>query len=170
MFLFGIERILYQRKVVELKRRFDDFSEDKEFMDYLSINNLHLLLGSQFILKNRDYRISDEYKKFLEDYETIYTTVVNEGIALKKDSLKVCLHGVNVSIHSPSITESEAEYDKETGKYNYSIINGLPIDFEKEELREFLYNNRKVINITAKISIQVNEKPCGTIFIGRSRI
>ncbi len=170
MFLFGIERILYQRKVVELKRRFDDFSEDKEFMDYLSINNLHLLLGSQFILKNRDYRISDEYKKFLEDYETIYTTVVNEGIALKKDSLKVCLHGVNVSIHSPSITESEAEYDKETGKYNYSIINGIPIDFEKEELREFLYNNRKVINITAKISIQVNEKPCGTIFIGRSRI
>ena len=89
---------------------------------------------------------------------------------MKKDSLKVCLHEVNVSIHSPSIGESEAEYDKETGKYNYSIINGLPIDFEKDELREFLHNNRKVINITAKISIQVNEKPCGTIFTGRNRI
>lgn len=170
MFLFGIERILYQRKAVDLKRRFDDFSGDREFMDYLSVNNLHLLLGSQFILKNRDYRISDEYKKFLENYETIYTTVVNEGMALKKDSLKVCLHEVNVSVHSPSIGESEAEYDKETGKYNYSIINGLPIDFEKDELREFLHNNRKVINITAKISIQVNEKPCGTIFTGRNRI
>ncbi|MDE6845095.1 MAG: hypothetical protein K2J99_04935 [Lachnospiraceae bacterium] len=71
---------------------------------------------------------------------------------------------------TPSIAESEAEYDKETGKYNYSIINGLPIDFEKDELREFLYNNRKVINITAKISIQVIEKPCGTIFTGRNRI
>lgn len=53
---------------------------------------------------------------------------------------------------------------------SYSIINGLPIDFEKDELREFLYNNRKVINITAKISIQVNEKPCGTIFTRRNRI
>jgi hypothetical protein len=26
---------------------------------------------------------------------------------------------------TPSIAESEAEYDKETGKYNYSIINGF---------------------------------------------
>lgn len=52
----------------------------------------------------------------------------------------------------------------------YSAINGLPIDFEKDELREFLHNNRKVINITAKISIQINEMPCGTIFTGRSRI
>ncbi len=66
--------------------------------------------------------------------------------------------------------ESDAEYDKKTGKYNYSIINGLPIDFEKDELREFLYNNRKVINITAKVSIRVNEKPCGTIFTGRNRL
>ena len=43
------------------------------------------------------------------------------------------------------------------------------IDFDEDELREFLYNNRKVINVTAKISIQVNEKPCGTIFAGRTR-
>lgn len=170
MFLFGIKEILRQRKVVNLKKRFDDFPRDKEFMEYLSANNLHLLLGSQFILRNRDYRISDEYKKFLEDYETIYTAVVIEGIALKRDSVQVCLHDVNVSIHSPSIAESGAEYDEETGKYNYSIINGLPIDFEKDELREFLYNYRKLINITAKISVQVNEKPCGTIFTGRNRL
>lgn len=170
MFLFGIEKILYQRKVVELKNRFDGFSGDKEFMEYLSANNLHLLLGSQFILKNRDYRIRDEYKKFLEEYETIYTAVVNEGIALKKDAVRVCLHDVNVSIHSLSIAESDAEYDKKTGKYNYPIINDIPIDFDKDELREFLHNNRKVINITAKVSIQVNEKPCGTIFTGRNRL
>lgn len=79
----------------------------------------------------------------------------------------MCLHNINVSIHSPSIQEENVEYDKETGKYNYPILNGLPIDFEEDELREFLYNNRKVINVAAKISIQVNEKPCGTIFTGR---
>ena len=62
------------------------------------------------------------------------------------------------------------EYDKETGKYNYPIMSGLPIDFEEDELREFLYNNRKVINVTAKVSIQVNEKLVGTIFTGRKRI
>ena len=169
MFLFGFARFLCQRGVVEFKRRFDDFADDKEFMEYLAANNLHLLLGSQYILKNRDYRISAEYKRFLEDYETIYTTILQEGIALKRDSIRVCLHDVSVSIHSPSIKEENVEYDRETRKYYYPILNGLPIDFDEDELREFLYNNRKVINVTAKISIQVNEKPCGTIFTGRQR-
>ena len=39
---------------------------------------------------------------------------------------------------------------------------------EKDELIEFLYNERKVIKVTAKVSIQVNEIPVGTVFTGRS--
>lgn len=170
MLMLGIENFLYQRRVVEFRNRFDDFSDDKEFMEYLSANNFHILLGSQYILKNRDYRIRAEYNKFLEDYEIIYTSIVNNGMALKKDAIQVCIHDVNVSIHSPSIEEADVEYDKETGKYKYSIMSGLPIDFEESELKEFLYNNRKVINVTAKISIQVNEKPIGTIVTGRKRV
>lgn len=169
MFLFGIARFLFQRGVIESKNRFDDFANDKEFMEYLAANNLHLLLGSQYILKNRDYRISAEYKRFLEDYETMYTAVLQEGIALKRNAIQVCLRSVNVSIHSPSIKEEGVKYDKETKKYYYPILTGLPVDFDEDELREFLYNNRKVINVVAKISIQVNENPCGTIFTGRLR-
>ena len=167
MFLAGIVNFLYQQKVVDVKRRFEDFSGDSDFMKYISTNQLHLLMGSQYILKNRDYKINDKYKKFLEQYDTIYTAVVNNGIGLKKGSVQICLHDINVSIHSPSIAETDAEYDKKTGKYNYSIMKGLPIDFDENELREFLYNNRKIINVTAKLSIQVNEKLCGTIFVGR---
>lgn len=167
MFLFGIEKFLYRRKCLEIKNRFNDFSSDKEFMEYLESNMLKILLGSQFILKNRDYRVSGEYNEFLNDYDTIYTSVVNEAMALKKDAIKVCLHGVNVSIHSPNIKEARAEFDKKTGKYKYSILSGLPIDFDADELSEFLYNNRKMINVTAKISIQVNEKIVGALLTGR---
>ena len=104
---------------------------------------------------------------FLEDYETIYTTIVRKGIALKKGSIQVCLHDINVSIRSPSIEEEKVNYDSVTKKYHYPILDNLPIDFDEEELRKFLYNNRKIITITAKISIQINEKMCGTIFIER---
>ena len=68
-----------------------------------------------------------------------------------------------------SFAKSDFESGKILGKYYYPILNGLSIDFDEDELRKFLYNNRKVINVTAKISIQVNEKPCGTIFAGRTR-
>ncbi len=42
---------------------------------------------------------------------------------MKEDVIQVCLHDVNVSIYSPNIREVEAEYDKETGKYKYSIMS-----------------------------------------------
>ena len=64
MFLYGIERFLLNRKAFEIKNRSDDFEDDKEFMKYLSVNDQHLLLGSQFILKNRDYKMSTDYKTF----------------------------------------------------------------------------------------------------------
>lgn len=166
-FLLGIIRFLYQRRVVEFKKRFDDFDGDKDFIRYLKANNLYLLLGSQYIFKNRDYKIDDEYKRLLDDFDTIYTAVLSDGIALKRNAMQVCLHDIDVSIHPSKIEDykdNEIEYNKESGKYLYSIYKGLPIDFDETELKEFLYNNRKIINITAKISIQVNDNPCGTIF------
>ena len=98
----------------------------------------------------------------------IVESPVIDGIALKEDSIQVCLHEVKVSICSPSIEEENVNYNEQTGKYYYSIINGLPVEFEKDELIEFLYNERKVIKVTAKVSIQVNEIPVGTVFTGRS--
>ena len=162
-FLFGIEKILRQRKVVDYKRRFKDFSDDMDFVKYLEEHHLYLLLGSQYILKNKDYMVSAKYKKLLENYETIYT-ISSDGIALKQNSIEVCLHDVDVTIHPSNIQEEMVEYDEEDGKYKYAIVDGLPIDFDKTELSEFLYNSRKIIDITAHISVQINEKLCGTIF------
>lgn len=43
-------------------------------------------------------------------------------------------------------------------------MSGLTIDFEKDELSEFIRNNYKMIDITALVSIKVNGKTIGTIF------
>ena len=167
-FLRGIERFLLNKKALETKNRFKDFENDKEFMEYLSANNQYLLFGSQLILKNSNYKNRAEFNEFLDKCKTIYTVGELNGIALKEDSIQVCLHEVKVSICSPSIEEENVNYNEQTGKYYYSIINGLPVEFEKDELIEFLYNERKVIKVTAKVSIQVNEIPVGTVFTGRS--
>ena len=60
-FLSSIENFLYKTRVIELKKRFDDFANDIEFMKYLEANNLYLLLGAKDILKNRDYRMNSKY-------------------------------------------------------------------------------------------------------------
>lgn len=120
-------------------------------------------------MKNRFNDFSDD-KEFLNDYNTIYTSVVNEAMVIKKDSIRVSLHDINVSVHSPKIKESSAKYDEKTGKYKCSILNGLPIDFDANELSEFFCNNRKIINVTAKIFVQVNERVVGALFTGKRGI
>lgn len=162
-FLKGIRDYLCEKGVVERKHRFKDFANDKEFMEYLTTNNMHYLLGSAIILKNEDYKNNNEYKRFLEKYETMYTTLLPEGIALRKNAVQIQLHEIKASISSPKLEEQNIKYDSKTKEYQYSIINGLLIDFEEKELREFLHNNRKLIKITADVSIRVSENPCGTI-------
>lgn len=168
-FLYGIMMFLYRRKAIEFRDRFDDFLDDREYMNYLETNQLNTLLGSQFILSNRNYKYASEFKRFIEQYETIYTSFVNEGLALKDNAISVCLHDVNVSIHPARLQETEVKWNKETGKYTYSIANGLPIDFDEKELQEYLYNNKKVINITAKVSVQINHIPAGIILTGKRK-
>lgn len=165
-FLYGIVSFLVKRKVVEFKSRFSDFKNDEEFMEYLTAKELSVLLGSRYIMKNKDWHLNDMYDNFIENRETIFTSLLREGIALKRGAVQVCLHDVNVSIHPLTVGESNAKFDEKSKKYSYSILDGLSIDFEEDELREFLYNNRKVIDVTAKVSIQVNEDICGTIFTG----
>ena len=167
-FLYGILSFLIKRKVVEFKSRFNDFKNDEEFMEYLTAKELSIMLGSRYVMKNRDWHLNDMYDNFIENRETIFTSFLRDGIALKRGAIQICLHDVNVSIHPLTVAESNAKFDSKSKKYSYSIVEGLPIDFEEDELREFLYNNRKVIDVTAKISIQVNEDICGTIFTGNN--
>ncbi|MBQ8804693.1 MAG: hypothetical protein IJZ53_13780 [Tyzzerella sp.] len=164
--LVGIANYLYKSNDVELKNRTRDFIDDKDFINYLNANSLKILLGSQYAVANRDYELAAEFKRFKEECETVFTDAVREGILLKENAIQVSLIDVNVSVNSSSISEEKVEYDNELDAYYYPIINGVPIEFTENELEEFLYNKRKIISVTAKISVNVKESPAGTIITG----
>ena len=55
------------------------------------------------------------------------------------------------------------EYNSETKKYIYEISSGMSVEFEKSELESFIYNQRKILDISAKISVVVTKENVGTI-------
>lgn len=69
-------------------------------------------------------------------------------------------------IRSQSISDEKQNYNEETGLYTYSIYSGMPIDFKEHELDAFLHDNRKVIEISAKISVQTATERVGTLVMG----
>ena len=165
-FSLGLEWILRKRNVLDKVNRVKDFSDDRDYMNYLHSNNLELLIGSKYVLSNRDYSLNHEFENLTENWKTIYTMLMENGLALRKDSIKVCIHSIEVVIRSQSISDEKQSYNEETGLYTYSIYSGMPIDFREHELEAFLHDNRKVIEISAKISVQTATERVGTLVMG----
>jgi len=154
---------LSKQNVVEIKNRWNDFSDDREFMKYLEENQLKWLFGSKFALSNRDYKLKDEFNAFIEHYNCIYTGLTRNGLAIKENSIKIYLHDVNVSIRPAKISDENVKYDNELKTYKYSIYSGMQLEFDKKELKEYLYNMRKIIEISIVVSIQIEGESIGAI-------
>lgn len=165
-FSLGLEWILRNRNVLDKVDREKDFADDRDYMNYLQSNNLELLIGYKHVLANRDYSLTREFEKLTENWKVIYTMFMENGLALKRGSIKVCIHSIEVVIRSQSMSDEKQSYNKETGLYTYSIYSGMPVDFEEHELEAFLHDNRKVIEITAKISVQTATERVGTLVMG----
>lgn len=165
-FALGLEWILKRQNVLDKVDRIKDFSDDRDYMNYLQSNSVELLIGSKYVLVNRDYRLASEFEKLAEGWKVIYTMLMENGLALKKNSIKVCIHSVEVTIRPQGISDEKQNYNEETSLYTYSIYSGMPIDFEEHELEAFLHNNRKVLEISAKISVQAMEERIGILVIG----
>lgn len=110
--------------------------------------------------------MTHEFEKLTEDWIVIYTMLMENGLALKKGSIKVCIHSIEVVIRPQNVSDEKQSYNKETGLYTYSIYSGMPIDFEGHELEAFLHDNRKVVEISAKISVQTMKERVGTLVVG----
>ena len=165
-FALGLEWILKKRNVLDQMDRIKDFSDDMDYMNYLKSNHLELLIGSKFVLANKDYSMTHEFEKLTDNWHVIYTMLMENGLALKTGSVKVCIHSIEVVIRSQSISDEKQNYNEETGLYTYSIYSGMPIDFKEHELDAFLHDNRKVIEISAKISVQTATERVGTLVMG----
>lgn len=164
-FSLGLEWILRKRNALDQVDRIKDFSDDRDYMNYLHSNNLELLIGSKYVLDNKNYSLTHEFEKLTENWKVIYTMLMESGLALKRDSIKVCIHSIEVEIRSQNISDEKQSYNKETGLYTYSIYSGMPIDFKENELEAFLHDNRKVIEISAKISVQTATERIGTLIV-----
>ena len=165
-FSLGLEWILKRQNVLDKVDRIKDFADDRDYMNYLQSNNLELLIGSKYVLVNRDYRLTHEFEKLTEDWKVIYTMFMKNGLALKKDSIKVCIHSIEVTIRPQSISDEKQNYNEETKLYTYSIYSGMLIDFEEHELEAFLHDNRKIMEISAKVSVKVTKEKIGTLVMG----
>ncbi|MBE5956260.1 MAG: hypothetical protein E7253_07385 [Lachnospiraceae bacterium] len=159
----GVTNILQKIGLLDIKNKLSDFTSDIEYIEYLKCNDIDVLLGSQYAIKNKEYKNTELFKEYSEECKCIYTGFIGYGLALNSGNVKICIHDVNVSIHSLTLGETKLNFDEKKQRYIYEISHGMPVEFTKEELKTFIYNERKILDISVKVSVISSKEKVGIV-------
>ncbi len=156
-------------EVVERKISFDS---DLEFRNYLKDNGYSELVGSEYTFGCTDYNLHAEHTEFLKSQICKFIRTCNKSVALKKNALFVSISNVQVDILSPELCDYKLEKNDETEKYTYSPIQGIALDFEEKEIKEYLHDDQKIIRISIDVEVGVSifEKQKAGVIVCRDSI
>lgn len=144
------------------------FESDQKFREYLIDNNYEILMGSQYPFGVTDYTAYDIHSDFLNSMECKFVSGGKDGVALKRDALYIKLNDITVDITSPEIDDFDFDVDAETGLYEYAPVQGITLDFEKEELRNFFKDERKLVDVYINITLGFDVDGDNGVIIKRS--
>ena len=152
------EELLKKKCVKQIKR--NEFN-DIEYMSFLKKENIKMLLGADYVVKNKNRNNDKEFKKLTADFLCVYTRYMQDGLALSEGSISLSIQDIVVAIRPVSLIGSKAIWSEEKNKYKYEMSGGVTALFEEEELKEYLENERKVVDITLKANIGINNEQRG---------
>lgn len=143
------------------------FQTDEEFRSFIESNHYEFLIGSQYAFGATNYMEYKKHNDFLSGLNCIFINGANEGLALRERTLFLRLNNIEVDISSPRIEDVEVEVDESNGLYCYSPEQGISLEFDEDEIRNYLYNERKRIDIYFNVTVGFEVKKENGVFITR---
>lgn len=141
--------------------------DDTQYLSDMKSAGVDLLIGSEFELRSKDYRNWKEVSNFFEACECIFVEGTRSALAIHKDSLRIAIRDISVSVFDSSLdTDNDVEYVEDTGKYRIKVLNGIAGEFTKEEAEQYIKNQKKVATISVKVTIKTMKPEIGYIVIG----
>ena len=141
-----------------------DFKDDQDYIHYLQSNQLTWLVGSEFLLMNQDYQTSEKFREATKDYKWVKSIGCRYAMAVRKESVRFYIKEIVVTIRTAGIKDIDVENDN--ADFAYEPIKDVKLTYkDRRELEEFIGQEKKVIEVTAKIAVAVyGEQPVGIYF------
>ena len=141
-----------------------DFKDDQDYIHYLQSNQLTWLVGSEFLLMNQDYQTSEKFREATKDYKWVKSIGCRYAMAVRKESVRFYIKEIVVTIRTAGIKDIDVENDN--ADFAYEPIKDVKLTYkDRRELEEFIGQEKKVIEVTAKIAVAVyDEQPVGIYF------
>lgn len=152
-FVYVIANKLYREsKINTISRK--SFDTDEDLLEYINSHKDSVIIGSEFILRPMDFRHRENFIEAIHEAEYYTTGAHGLALLLNKNSLKISITKIRVGTHIPAIYETDAKYDKDTSIYSFEVSHNMTIDFTEEELKNYLKNKRRIVNIVVHFTIE----------------
>ena len=86
---------------------------------------------------------------------------------IRENTLHIFIDDIRIGTHSGTLSEERNDiiFDSRTQSYLYEVTNNIPIEFNKDELLQYLHDRRKIVNIVVYISVQKEEGKIGNLLV-----
>lgn len=130
---------------------------DEQYIELLNSNQIKYIIGADYAVNMSDYR----HRKNFDDYiieKNIMRIPVGSGHTglILEEKIGVEIVDVSLSFSHVSLADVKYEVNDENGLYKCSDLAG-DLEFTKEELQEYLYKEKTVMNISVKLNYDFNK-------------
>lgn len=132
------------------------------YQDYLKIlenQKIDFLGGAYNIYKAVGYEKKvelDHYYNRIENKLNIYSS--KEILIVCNNALRINLHDIVVNIRPSLITDINKFYKNPLKMYKHSVINGIELEFDETEFKEFVRNYYCTITVDIDLSVSIEDK------------
>lgn len=132
-----------------------DYNDDMNYLEFLSTNKFDLFVGAEDIFEPDSVELFGKYGVFYMEKDHNYSPYYNYGIATNKGDFLLTSDDVLVNIRTPQIEDVDFEFREETDKYMYRIY-GANVEFEEQELQDYLRESEIVVDVSMRVTIGLN--------------
>lgn len=147
-----------------------DFGDDKRYLSFLKNEKTNLMMGSTYLLRNKDWNMTKIFGTATENWRWITNNACFYGMALRKEDVSFCLKQIDIIIRTPDIADEENVQRIKDG-FAYAPVTDVVLNFKEEELKNYLAHDKKEVDITAKIAvIPTGKAPLGFYIVDRRQL
>lgn len=156
--------ILYRSGAVKVMHK-SAFEDDMDYLKFLRSQEISLVIGSNYALRTKDYSYKNDLEAILDGKINILEGYTDNALLLKESSLHIYFQNIKIGVHSGLLADEELSYDSSNELYVYEVVNGIPIEFTKEELTKYLHDKRRIVDIVVRLSMNKQYGDIGYVLV-----
>ena len=101
------------------------------------------------------------FRWIIAEMNRVHIGVGRQGLLLNCEDFEIGIEKLSISTEHVQLSDCTYEIDEETKLYYYAPTSGVSIPYTKEELEDYLYNEKITLKISVELSMAIPQTKIG---------